>query len=689
MTPSLRATLSVICLTFFALFPAAFVVAEEEMTLNLIGADIEATVKAMGQATGRNFVLDPRVKGTINISSGKPVSKELAYQVLVSALRLQGYAVVENGSLTKIMPEADARVHGGPVSRKGVLQGDQIVTRVFHIRYESAPQMVGVLRPLVGNNQSVTANTGSNTLVVTDSAENIQRLERIIAAIDIPHGDDPRIILLKHASAVEVANSLTRLFANRAGQGAGNQLVASAEPRSNRLILQSDNAGILARATTLAAEMDKPESGLGNIRVVYLKHAEASKMAQMLRAILGGESGGAGGVTAPASGASPGASGGLGSPNTSATGVLSQGAGASQHSAALLSGSMIQADVGSNALIITAPESVFNNLQNVIAMLDRRRAQVQIEALIVELTAERAAEFGIQWQDLSGLSKKSTQAIGGSNFGNSGTNIISAATNIASVGKGLSFGIVDGTINIPGLGTITNLGFLARFLESEAHANILSTPSIMTLDNEEAKIVIGQNLPFVTGSYSATGASTAVVPFQTYERKDVGLTLRVRPQITEGGVVRVQIYQEASSVRSGTANNTNGPITNKRSIESSILVDNGSIIALGGLIEDSFGADEEKVPVLGDIPFLRNLFRYENRNRKKTNLMVFLRPRIVREEREARDIAEDRYDMLLNAQKNQALSIAQPAWGDASVPELPAFSRSTAEGARAANRHAN
>ncbi len=652
--------------------------AEEEVTLDFVGADIESVIKAIGQVTKRNFVIDPRVKGTINIVSGKPVSRELAYQVLVSALRLQGFAVVEGSSATKIMPEAEARTHGGPLVSKGMASGDQIVTQVFNIRYESAVQMVGVLKPLVGANQSISANAVSNTLVVTDSAENLRRLERIIAAIDVAHGDDPQIIALKYASAVEVAGNLNRLFTT-VGSSAGTttgSLVAMADPRSNRVILRADNPGLLARATTLIASMDKPESGLGNIRVVYLKHADAPRLAQMLRAILGSEAGAGGNSSTAAGGLAPLAPSSLptssGLPMSSG---LSGNAGAQasvasqQNVAALVPGSMIQADVGSNALIITAPETVFNNLQNVIAMLDRRRAQVHIEALIVELTAERAAEFGIQWQDLSGINKNGSQAVGGTNFGGNGTNIVPTAINIGTAGRGLNFGIVDGQVNIPGIGTITNLGLLARFLETEANANILSTPSIMTLDNEEAKIVIGQNLPFVTGSYSTTGGAASVTPFQTYERRDVGLTLKVRPQITEGGVVRVQIYQEASTVQPGTASSAAGPTTNKRSLESSVLVDDGNVIVLGGLIEDSFGHNEEKVPLLGDLPVLRNLFRYDNRNRKKTNLMVFLRPSIIRDAVGYRDITEDRYNQLLVGQKRQARN-TQPAWGDDSVPML-------------------
>lgn len=640
----------------------------DEVALNFVDADIEASVKAISKITGRNFVLDPRVKGTINIITGRPVSLELAYQVLVSALRLQGYAVVESRNVTKILPEADAKAQAGRVGMLKTASGGDVVTQVFHLRYESAAQLVNALKPLIGPNQSITANPASNTLIVTESSENLLRLERIIASVDVAHGDAPMIIPLRHVSAVDAAQQVNRLFATPATGTAGGTVTAIADTRGNRLMLRADHPALLARATHLLAHLDTPESGLDNIRVIPLKHADAARMAQMLRTILGGEGGTAASpaTTTPLStqAATPG---NITAPSNSPS---ITGSAAGQAVSGLLAGSSIQADTATNSLIVVAPESVFNNLQRVVAMLDRRRAQVHIEALIVELTAERAAEFGIQWQDLSGVGKNGTKVVGGTNFGGAGTNIISSAASVGSVGRGLNFGLVDGQINIPGLGTIVNLGLLARFLETEANGNILSTPSITTLDNEEAKIVIGQNLPFVTGSFSTVGSATSVTPFQTYERRDVGLTLKVRPQITQGGVIRVQIYQEASSVLAGTASSAAGPTTNKRSLESSVLVDDGKIIVLGGLIEDSVGNSEEKVPVVGDIPVLRNLFRYENRSRKKTNLMVFLRPSIITDEREIEELADDRYRRMQTVRTRQHEADA-PAWGEGGMPALP------------------
>jgi general secretion pathway protein D len=652
---------------------------DTQVTLNFVNADIESVIKAVSQVSGRNFIIDPRVKGTINIISGKPVPRTLAYQVLVSALRLQGYAVVESPTITKVVPEADAKIQPGPLVGKGGTAGEQVVTQVFQVRYESAAQLAGALKPLVSPNQTISSYPNSNALVITDTADNLRRLENVIAAIDVPHGEDPQVMTLQHASAVDVAATLNKLFAPTAQQVLPGQaprtLTVVAEPRTNRIVVRTDDPSLLVRARALVSELDQPSSGAGNIHVVYLKHADATRVAQTLRAILGGTPGTSPG-TVQASAVVPAPAQMQMQPFQASSGMqnnIPSFQNAQQDPGALQAGSMIQADPSTNSLIVIAPESVYRNLRNVIDMLDKRRAQVYIEALVVELTADKAAEFGIQWQDLTGLGGNKLSLIGGTNFGAAGQNIVGVAKSPGSIGKGLNIGIVKGTVNIPGLGAITNLGLLARFLESENNANILSTPNILTLDNEEAKIIIGQNVPFVTGSYTNTGtAGGAVNPFQTYERKDVGLTLKVKPQITEGGVVRVQIYQEASSVQPGTATNANGPVTNKRSLESHVLVDDGSIVALGGLIEDSYGTGEDRVPFLGDAPLVGGLFRYETKSRKKTNLMVFLRPHIVRDREGYQDLSRSRYEQMQQGQRNFA-ETSRGWMSESEAPILPSL----------------
>jgi general secretion pathway protein D len=336
-------------------------------------------------------------------------------------------------------------------------------------------------------------------------------------------------------------------------------------------------------------------------------------------------------------------------------------------------GGFIQADTANNALIITAPDHVYNSLRRVIEKLDTRRAQVHVEALIVELSADRASEWGIQWQDLSGVRRRGAQVIGGTNFGSGGTNILGLVENVAKaqttgvlgIPPGLNIGIIAGRSN-----GAPNLGALARLLETEAKGNILSTPNLLTLDNEEARIVIGQNVPLITGAYAQTGAAVTATPFQTVERRDIGVTLRVRPQISEGGLVRLQIFQETSSLQANTLSNPSGPITNKRAIESSVLVDDGDIVVLGGLIEDNYGMGVDKVPLLGDLPIIGHLFRYDTRTRVKTNMMVFLQPKVIRDAPAYQSLTADRYDHIIGEQRKNAQD-ARLMPGEPPPPVLP------------------
>ena len=652
------------------------------VTLNFVNADIEGVVKVVSEITGKNFLLDPRVKGTINIVSAKPVQRAFVYDVFLSALRLQGFAAVEDRGIVKIVPEADAKLHPsrtlGPSDDAGP-GGDRIETRVFTLKYESAMQMLPILRPLIAPNNTIFAYQNSNTLVITDYANNIQRLERLIDSIDQPSGSDPVVIALQYASAVDVAVTVNRLFAEAAQAQAG---AAAAEPtqrftivadaRSNSLLARSGDPSRLIRLRKFVALLDSPTSAGGNIHVVYLKNAEAVKLAETLRGIYQGD---AGAPVAPRTAlATPAALGASSASSTSPTPMQATGApaplGANQSLAASASTAfgIIQADAATNSIIITAPDALYNNMRAALDKLDVRRAQVYVEALIAEVTASKAAEFGIQWQDLNGLSKGKAQPFGGTNFGTAGQNIIGISQNPASAAAGLNIGIVKGQVSIPGIGQILNLGVLVRALETDANANILSTPTLLTLDNEEASIVIGQNVPFITGQYALSGASTTPTPFQTIERRDVGLTLQVRPQISEGGTVRLQIYQEVSSIQDQA--NVAGVITNKRAVGSTVLVDDGQIVVIGGLIQDTVSDGIQKVPVLGDIPFLGALFRYKTRSHSKTNLMIFLRPTVVRETRRADAYTGERYDYIVGEQE-KSRPVHDAVLPDVEWPKLP------------------
>ena len=394
--------------------------------------------------------------------------------------------------------------------------------------------------------------------------------------------------------------------------------------------------------------------------MVYLKNADATKLAITLRAALTAQSSSATGSTASAPASAM--------PASSAASASFGNSGGQPST-----GGQIQADPSTNALIITAPEPQYRQLRAVIEKLDARRAQVFVESLIAEVSADKAAEFGVQWQGPIGNKGDSNIGLLGTNFKVGGANLISLATQGASGTVAPSSGLNVGVAHQSN-GTYV-LGFLARFLQSTGDANVLSTPNLLTLDNEEAKIVIGQNVPFVTGQYTSNNTTAGSVnPFQTIERKDVGLTLRVKPQISENGTVKLQIYQEVSRLDPASLNSSTGLITNKRSIESSVLVEDGAIVVLGGLLQDDYGNSQERVPGLGDVPFFGNLFRSESRSRKKTNLMVFLRPVVVRDGASTQGLSLDRYEQMRGAQLN-AQPIENPGLPVSGSPVLPAATR--------------
>ena len=635
--------------------------AAEPVTLNFVNADIEAVARTMAAITGRNIVVDPRVKGTITLSTERPVPPAQAFNQFAATLRLSGFTVVDAGGLLKVVPEADAKLQGGAVTvGPPSAGGSQIVTQIFRLNFEPAANLVPILRPLISPNNTINVNPGNNSLVITDYADNLQRLGRIISALDISNATDVEIVALRNALASDVAPLVARLIETGSapvaavGQGQADtsfRTTVVAEPRSNTIIVRAANPARMNLVRSLIDKLDQPtaQSPTGNIYVVYLKNAEAAKLAVTLRAALSANAPGAAGS---AGGAVPF------TPSTTGLSTTPGGSGGAtapvQPSGQPSTGGQIQADPATNSLIITAAEPQYRQLRAVIDKLDARRAQVFVESLIAEVNADKAAEFGIQWQGPIGNKGDKNIGLLGTNFSIGGANIFSLAT--AAAGKvapstGLNFGVAS---NING---VYVLGFLARFLETNGDGNVLSTPNLLTLDNEEAKIVIGQNVPFVTGQFTNTGASGGSVnPFQTIERKDVGLTLRVKPQISENGTIKLQIFQEVSSVQLSTLNAPNGPTTNKRSIESNVLVDDGSIVVLGGLLQDEYAGNQEKVPVVGDVPFFGNLFKTETRSRKKTNLMVFLRPVVVRDATQGDALSLDRYDLMRLQQDS-----AQPA----------------------------
>ena len=649
-----------LCAGLGALSPALPAAEEEKITVNFVNADIQSVIKTIGQHTGRNFILDPRVTGTVNIVSDKPVSKDMLYQILLSTLRVQGYAAVEADGFTKIVPEAEAKTSAGPVGEQAArVPGDRIVTQVFVLQNENAVQLVPVLRPLVTANNFIAAYPNNNAIVITDYAENVRRIQRIIESIDRPSGADVQIIRLQNASAIDIAQMLQRVVAETTvpanAPGTQPKAAIAVDSRTNSLVVRADSPSLMARIKALALGLDTPGAGTGNIYVVFLRNAEATRIAETLRGLLSGSESSR--TTTPSTTPAGGTA-----MQTTAT-QASGGAGAI---AATAPSSVIQAYPPTNSIIITASEPVYRSLRTVIDSLDQRRQQVYVEALIVEVSTGLASEFGIQWNAGRNIGGGQT-LFGGTNFstsplGVSGTNILGAALDPRTIGTGFNLGIIKGTFTIPGFVdangnpiTIPNLQLLARALEGDSGANVLSTPNVLTLDNEEAKIVVGQNVPFITGTYTPTSGS-ATNPFQTIERKDIGLTLRVTPQVSEAGAVKLKIFQEVSNVtRDKALVQSADIITNKRSLESTVLVDNGQIVVLGGLIQDDQQAAVDKVPFLGDIPYIGALFKYETRNRKRTNLMVFLRPVVLKDEKAAASLTADRYEYIRNLQGEMKL----------------------------------
>jgi general secretion pathway protein D len=628
------------------------------VTVNFVNADIEAVTRAMAVMVERQIIVDPRVKGTITVYSEQPIPVREAYLNYLAALRGLGFTLVDVAGLLKVVPEADAKLQAGTVEvGPPATRGDQVLTQIFRLNHENPNNLVAVLRPLISPNNTINANPGNNTLIITDYADNLQRIGRIIAALDTPGATDVEVIPIVYGVASDMAAIIQRLGdgavagAAPPGGGAGGAFTVLVDPRANALIVRAANPVRMSQVRALIQRLDQAQPGAGaagNIWVVPLKNADSTKLATVLRAAFGSGSASVGGVaqatglTAAQTAAGQSTAAGA----TPATAPLSASAQPS-------TGGFIQADPASNSLIITAPAPLYRQVRAMIEQLDTRRAQIYIESLIVEVSGDNAADFGFQWQGLLGQNGDKYGLFAGTNSPTTGgPSIIDLTKTITGngttvPGEGLNIGLLRN------YGGTYALAAIARVLQSNANTNVVSTPNLITLDNEEAKIIVGSNVPFITGQFTNTGVATTS-PFQTIERKDVGITLRIRPQVGEGGAVRMTIFQEQSSVSAQVAPGTSnaGPSTDKRSIESTVVVDDGAILVLGGLIQDKFSQNISKVPLLGDIPYLGALFRSESRSRTRTNLMVFLRPVVMRDIDSATKLSLDRYDFIRARQKD-------------------------------------
>lgn len=613
-----------------------------EVLFNFQRADIEAVVKTVSQMTGRNFILDPRVKGKVTIISAKPVSKSAAYQIFVSAIKAQGFTAVSSpGGAVKIVPVAEGKQNAN-VSRDYTPRGgEQMATHVVVIQHGLATQMVPLLRPLMAPTSQLSAYTPANALIMTDYANNVRRLLRIIEDIDQPVGSEVTVIALEHASALDIADLIGRLSAGptRPTRVAGQQAAAQAalggqrlsivpDLRTNSLLVRTDNPGRLTQLRVLISKLDVPAKPGGQTRVVYLKNAEAVALADILRGLVGGLAG----LTTP----------------TGTTPAQARATGARAASAAAL----IQADEGTNALIIQAPDAIYNNLRAVIEKLDIRRAQVLVETLIADIRTDKLSDIGVQWAGAGSSGETEAAALTQFPAGQVSLGAVLADPLALAGVAGLALAVLGSETTLPDGSTVRGLSALATALETTGVGNILSTPNILTLDNAEAKITVAQNVPIVTGSFAqATGTGAEVNPFQTITRQDVGLILRVKPQISEGNVIKLEIYQEVSDVDETPVGGATDITTRKRSVETTVNVDDGNTVVLGGLIDDRFTEDEQRVPGLSRIPILGALFRSRKKNKVSVSLMVFLRPKIVRMAKDTHKFTADRYDDILRQKR--------------------------------------
>jgi general secretion pathway protein D len=611
------------CAALLVLFCCGQALADQ-ITLNLKDADIRALISTVSKFTGKNFIVDPRVKAKITVVSSNTMSPEEVYEVFLSILQVHGYAAVPIGSIIKIIPEVNAKQTGVPLGKDVQLRdSDELITKIIRLDHVPAAQLVPILRPLVPQQGHLAAYNPTNTLIITDHEANIQRLIEIIEGIDRPDNDELEIIRLKHASAPELVRILNSLYPSNA-KTEPNPITLAADERTNSILMSGDRSVRLKVRSTIV-QLDTPlADGGGNTSVIYLRYAKAKNLVDILTGLK--EKSG----TANSKNKAVQAAAAVAIANTGSS-VISESA-------------IIQADEETNALIITADPNTLRTLKGVIRQLDIRRAQVHIEAIIAEISTTRDKELGVGTVVDGSQSSKNTIPAGISNFAGIGNLVAAAAGDRAAVASALSN---LGSGLLLGVGAETSAGvrygLILKALQSDSNANILSTPSIVTLDNQEAEIIVGRNLPFVTGQFTTSG-NTSSNPFQTIERQDVGLTLKVTPQINEGDTVKLDIEQEVSDVISISANS--GPTTRKRSIKTSVLVDDGEILVLGGLIEETVNDTIDKVPLLGDIPLLGKLFQSRATNKSKQNLMVFMRPNIMRDHVESNLITNEKYNFL-------------------------------------------
>ncbi len=613
-----------------AVFLATPLVSAQQATItpNYKDADLAQIVDAVSAITGKNFIIDPRVRAQVTMLSSTPMSPDAFYQAFLSILQVHGFTAVETGNIVRVIPLANARTSPSvDLPDRVSATSDEIVTQVITVRNISAVQLVPILRPLIPQEGHLVASPSSNVLIISDRANNVNRIMRIIARIDQAGDGDIDIIQLQNASAgeiVRVVNTLYTAGAQAEGGGGAMQVKVVADDRSNSVLVTGEASQRL-RIKTLITHLDTPLESGGDTQVRYLHYADAESIATKLKEQVQG-----------AAQAAPGGAAAAGGPAAADRNVT------------------LWADVGTNALVITAPPKMMRQVNSIIDKLDIRKAQVQVEAILVEISSDKASELGLNWAVAGTDSSGNSIPLGVFNQSVGGVSLLDILrgvddpSTLTTAPTGLTLG--GGRFNDTG----TNFGVILRALRGDANTNIISTPSIMTMDNEEAEIKIAQEVPFITGQYTNTSGSTGgntgtVNPFQTIQRQEVGNILKITPQINDSGSVIMKISQEASSLAQGTSGAVD-LITNKRTINTRVLVDDGGIIVIGGLIEDNLREGENRVPFLGAIPLIGELFKTRSVKKVKTNLMVFIRPTIIRDGVEAAFETNSKYNLMRGQQ---------------------------------------
>ncbi len=603
----------------------------QDFTVNLKDTDIQEFIEFVADVTETTIVVDPSVKGKVKVISSKPVSKAELYDLFLSILDVHGYTAVRSGAVVRVIPNKNARSAPVDVISGTSVINDEYVTQVIRLENVSAAKLIPVLRPLVPQQAHMAAYAPSNAIIISDIRANINRMEEIIASMDQSAVKKTDVIKLRYGVATDVVEMLKTLEKSRAGEGAdaNDEATLVADKRTNSVVVTADELSI-ERIKSLIDYLDIPLEQSGNVRVMYLEYADAKEVAEVLTRVMQN----------------------LSRLDDEVTG---------RNRSANASKSTIEADEGTNSLIITADTDEMVALEAVIARLDIRRAQVLVEAIIVEMEIVEGRELGLQWlfANDSGL-YGSNISTSGAQQGRNATlaqaiipedstseeiGVRSLAGALSQVpGTTFGWGLVDQGLTMT---TILNA------LESQGNANILSTPSLLTLDNEEAFITVGQQVPFVTGSYTNTGAANGVAnPFQTIQRENVGVTLQVTPQINEGDSVVMDIVQEVSSI-SQQVLSASDVITNERKIETKVLAKDGDIVVLGGLVKDDVQDSQQGVPLLSDIPVLGRLFRSDVVSVTKSNLLVFIRSTIIRDDADLAGATAEKYRYIRDQQRER------------------------------------